>query len=177
MQFILNAVGGDRSPNDSKEGRETYQEDVVILRLGAQELEDRLLPELLHVGEVLNQTVADGPGSRIRLLVLHSLISNEAVQILDTLADSTVRILLGGDHGREDVAGLGVTGITHLGVTLERKQRQRGSASVVCWCMSVSVCALCKPNVQVCELLAFLSSLLLGSPYQFLLYHRRMSIV
>lgn len=140
----------------------TYEQNVVILGLSAQVLEDRLLPELLHVGEVLNETVTNGPGSSVRLLVLDGLVTNEAVQVLNTLADGTISIILGGDHGGEDVAGLGVTGISHLGVTGEGQR----SATV---CVGVWACVCvrvwrARPTPKVCELLLSPSPLLLKSP-------------
>ena len=125
----------------------TYQKHVVILGLGAQILEDRLLPKLLHVRKVLNETVADGPSSSIGLLVLNSLVADEAVQILNTLTDGTIRLVLRGDHSGENVARLGVTGITHLGVARERQTSQRKQdkgkvcVSVLRSCVSVYVSA------------------------------------
>jgi hypothetical protein len=114
---MLSAISTNRwRVKEEIEGQETYQEDVVILGLGAQVLEDGLLPELLHVSEVLNETVTDGPSSGVGLLVLHSLVSNVAIKILDSLTNSAIRVVLSGDHSRENVAGLGVTGISHLGV-------------------------------------------------------------
>lgn len=114
----------------------------MILRLSAQVLEDRLLPELLHVSEVLNETVTNGPGSSVGLLVLDGLVTNVAIQILDTLTDGTIRVILGGNHGREDVGRLGVTGISHLGVTRSRQSKKKVSnGASVCWCMGVCLCA------------------------------------
>ena len=113
---------------------------MVVLRLTAQVLEDALLPELFHVGPVLNLTVLDGIFSGIGFGVGHGLVTDEEVQILDgvlsslgsrvtggrteVLASSSLDIFLDTDHTGNDVVWLAVSSETHLGVTTLKEDRQ-----------------------------------------------------
>lgn len=106
-----------------------YEEEVVVLGLAAKVLEDAVLPELLHVGPVLDLAVAHGHGDLVDLGVLVSLVTDEEVQIGDVLAGSArgttsggrgsgglLGDALGGDGRGDDVLRLSVAGIAHLGV-------------------------------------------------------------
>lgn len=115
----------------------TNQEKVVVLRLATEVLEDALLPELLHGSPVVDLTVLDGVLAGVGLGNLSGLVSDEKVEILDSLllsssggrssssgssertgATSSLGLFREGDGTGDDVVGLPVTGVSHLGVTV-----------------------------------------------------------
>ncbi len=74
-----------RAQTGARRGRETHQEEVVVLGLRTKVLEDRLLPIPLHVVPVLDLTVADGVVDAIAggLGVGEGFIADEEVEVLD----------------------------------------------------------------------------------------------
>ena len=96
--------------------RRLGEEEVVVLGLGAEVLEDGLLPVLLHVGPVVDLAVTDGVGDLVGLGGRDSLLADVEVEVLNTLLGHALGNLVGRDHGGDDEAGLVVAGITDLGV-------------------------------------------------------------
>ena len=113
--------------------RRLGQKEMVVLRLTSQVLEDALLPELFHVGPVLNLTVLDGIFSGIGFGVGHGFVTDEEIQVFDgvlgslgagvtggrakVFASARFDIFLDSDHTGDDVVWLAVASETHLGVT------------------------------------------------------------
>jgi hypothetical protein len=63
----------------------TDQEEIMVLRLGAEVLEDRLLPVTLHVIPVVDHTMADRVVDTVsrRLGVGERLVTDEEIEIFD----------------------------------------------------------------------------------------------
>jgi len=129
--------------------RRLSQKEMVVLRLTAQVLEDALLPELFHVGPVLNLTMLDGIFGGVGFRVSHSFVTDEEVQVVDgvlgslgsratssrakVLASARLGIFLDSDHTGDDVVWLAVASEAHLGVTcsiVNNRGRESVSAHV-----------------------------------------------
>jgi hypothetical protein len=65
--------------------RDTDQEEIMVLRLGAEVLEDRLLPVTFHVIPVVDHTMANRVVDTVsrRLGIGERLIADEEVEIFD----------------------------------------------------------------------------------------------
>lgn len=79
------------------EWRLGHQEEMVFW-LGAKVLEDRLLPEHLHVSPVVNLPVPDRVAQFVRLGRLDGLLSDVKVQVFDPFRSHTRRRLCRRDH-------------------------------------------------------------------------------
>ena len=103
----------------------------MVLGLGAQVLEDAVLPELLHQGPVLDLAVLDRVAHGVGLGDGDRLVTNEEVEVVDALARSSGRrtgtralgasrrSLLDADLTGDDVVGLAVASVAHLGVAAD----------------------------------------------------------
>jgi len=115
--------------------RRLSEEEVVILGLRAEVLEDAVLPEVLHVGTVVDLAMANRVKERIGLVALQRLIADEEIEIFSALLLCGGLLLalslLSGNHGGNDVLRLAVSSVTHLCVTgsiVDHDRRQTGLA-------------------------------------------------
>ena len=73
----------ERVQTPTGRAQKAHQEEVVVLGVGTQVLEDRLLPELLHVCPVVDLAVAHGVRQLVHLRVRHRFVADVKVKIFN----------------------------------------------------------------------------------------------